>query len=111
AARAPAPPPAPTCNPPTQKHKKNPAVACSPLGSERSILSAQAGTLIGPETGIQTIAALHSQCRSWVKLGSWVTSGLGPFIPRQRTCSDCIGMSVSCQQETHAPQQTGSLFD
>src|SRR5450432_1385810 len=47
------------------KHRENPAVACSPLGSERSILSARAGTLIGPETGIQTIAALHSQCRSW----------------------------------------------
>jgi hypothetical protein len=24
----------------------------------------------------------------------------GPFVPRQPTCSDCIGMSVSCQTAT-----------
>ena len=35
----------------------------------------------------------RSDVRFWVKNGSWVTSELGPFIPQQRTCGDCIGMS------------------
>jgi hypothetical protein len=34
----------------------------------------------------------------FVALGA--ASRLGPFIPRQRTCGDCIGMSVSCQKQT-----------
>src|SRR5882724_144904 len=34
-----------------------------------------------------------------------------PVYPGQRTLSDRLGRSVSCQQETHAPQQTASLFD
>jgi SAM-dependent methyltransferase len=33
--------------------------------------------LIGAETGIKTIAAVHSQCRSWVISGCWLTS---PFL-------------------------------
>jgi len=28
------------------------------------------------------------------------TPRLGPLVPRQRTCGDCIGMSVSCQKRT-----------
>ena len=31
-----------------------------------SIVSAQTSTLIGAETGIKTIAAVHIQCLSWV---------------------------------------------
>jgi len=31
------------------------------------ILTPQTSTLIGAETGIKTIAAVHSQCRRWVK--------------------------------------------
>jgi hypothetical protein len=34
-----------------------------PPSSGDSILSAQMTTLIGAETGIKTIAAMHSQCR------------------------------------------------
>lgn len=34
-----------------------------------------------------------------------------PLSPQQRTCGDCIGRSVLCQQETYAPQQFNSLFD
>jgi hypothetical protein len=37
--------------------------------AQESIVSAQTGTLIGVETGIKNIAAVHSQCRSWVKRG------------------------------------------
>ena len=33
----------------------------------------------------------------------------GPLIPQQRTCGDCTGMSVSCQQRTRAAQQTRSF--
>src|SRR6476660_4246095 len=40
-----------------------------------------------------------------VNKGPWGASELGPLIPQQRTCSDYCGMSVWCQEETHAPQQ------
>ena len=46
-----------------------------------------------------------------VKTGPPVASELGPFTPQQRTCGDYIGMSVLCQQQTHALQQSNSLFD
>jgi hypothetical protein len=42
---------------------------------------------------------------------SGAASELGPFILRQRTWGDRIGESVSCQQPTHALQQTAELFD
>jgi hypothetical protein len=34
-----------------------------------------------------------------------------PVYPYQQTFIGCVGMSQTCQQETHAPQQTLSLFD
>jgi hypothetical protein len=36
------------------------------------ILAAQTSTLIEAETGIKTIAEVHSQCRSWVKSGQTI---------------------------------------
>jgi hypothetical protein len=36
------------------------------------IVSPQTRTLIGAETGIKTIAAVHSQCRSWVISGQTI---------------------------------------
>jgi hypothetical protein len=42
--------------------------------------------------------------RFGVIFGSRTASGSGPFMPQQRTRSDCSGMSVSCQQRTHAPR-------
>jgi hypothetical protein len=39
------------------------------------------------------------------------SSELGLFIPQQRTCGRCGCMSVWCQFQTHAPQQTATLFD
>jgi hypothetical protein len=41
---------------------ENPAAAYPLPSSGDGILSAQASTLIGVETGIKTIAAVHSQC-------------------------------------------------
>jgi hypothetical protein len=38
-----------------------------PPSAGDSIVSAQPRTLIGPETGIKTIAAVHTQCRLWVQ--------------------------------------------
>jgi hypothetical protein len=32
-------------------------------------------------------------------------------FPDKQTSSGTVGMSQTCQQETHAPQQTASLFD
>jgi hypothetical protein len=43
-----------------------------PLASGRSILTAQTSTSIGAETGSKTIAAVHSQCRLWVKSGQTI---------------------------------------
>jgi hypothetical protein len=33
-----------------------------------------------------------------------VASRPGPLVPRQRTCGDCIGMSVSCHKRTNLDQ-------
>jgi hypothetical protein len=43
--------------------------------------------LIGAETDIKTIAAMHSQCRSWVKSGQTVAGQIPPLsaIVRKRT--------------------------
>jgi hypothetical protein len=61
------------------KHQENPAAAYSPLGSGRSILPAQTRASIGAETGIKTIAAVHSQCRLWVKSGQTIQRQLRPM--------------------------------
>jgi hypothetical protein len=34
-----------------------------------------------------------------------------PLCPRIQTLPDAVGTSHLCQQQTHAPQQTASLFD
>jgi hypothetical protein len=34
-----------------------------------------------------------------------------PVCPDERTSTDRPAWSVSCHEETHAPQQIGSLFD
>jgi cytochrome c2 len=46
----------------------------TPLSSARGSLTAETSTLIGAETGIKTIAAVHSPCRCWVKSGQTVPS-------------------------------------
>src|SRR3984893_18421180 len=33
----------------------------------------------------------------------------GPLIPQQRTCGDCIGMSVSCQEATLESHPRGAF--
>ena len=50
----------------TEKRDELAPLHARPLGSGRSILTPQTGILIGAETGIKTIAAVHSQCRLWV---------------------------------------------
>ncbi len=47
----------------------------------------------------------------WVRLGSRATQSRLPLFPQQQTLLSPAVTSVSCQQETHAPQQTLSLFD
>src|SRR5450631_3063465 len=61
---APAPPSA--TSPHHPEHQEIPTAACPSPNSGASILSAQTSTLIGAETSIKTIAAVHRQCRSWV---------------------------------------------
>jgi hypothetical protein len=50
----------------TEKRDELAPSHCIPRGSGQSILTAQTTTLIGAKTGIKTIAAVHSKCRSWV---------------------------------------------
>src|SRR5450830_1632823 len=77
------------------------------------MLAAQTGTLIGAETGIKTIAAVHSQCRLWVISGQTI-AGENPLlsaIVQKRTNFAAQRNDAMCQKRTHAPQQTASLLD
>ena len=44
---------------------------------------------------------------AWVIFRPQAFSKPGPFVLQQRTCRDCIGMSVSCQQATSARNERG----
>jgi hypothetical protein len=45
----------------------------------------------------QTAPSRHAvECSQWVINRPQGAYELGPFIPRQRTCGDCTGISVSC---------------
>jgi hypothetical protein len=46
-----------------------------------------------------------------VKLGSVDASRLLPLRPNEQTSRDAATKSVSCQQETHAPQQMAFAFN
>src|SRR6266404_1706643 len=50
-------------------------------------------------------------CTAWVKRRPQVAKVRCLPFPQQRTFDRSPSRSVSCQQETHAPQQTASLFD
>src|ERR1019366_485793 len=65
--------------PPLGKRRNPRAVACPTPSSGDGILSAQTSTLIGAETGIKTIAAVHSQCRLWVISGQTI-AGENPLL-------------------------------
>src|SRR5258706_15420192 len=72
---------------------------------------------------VQTITLIGPEKRIWrTKLGGWcrpfrvnrVTLSVRrslPVYPRKRTSTDRPVWSVSCQQETHAPQQFNRLLD
>ena len=45
-----------------------------------------------------SIKCLWAGCPFRVIFRLRLASRPGPFLPQQRTCDDCIGMSVSCQQ-------------
>jgi hypothetical protein len=54
--------------------------------------------LIGAETDFKTIAAMHSQCLSWVKNGNADFPWPCPVYRRKQTSRGQVGMSVSCQK-------------
>jgi hypothetical protein len=43
------------------------------------ILAAQTSTFLAAETGIKSIAAVHSQCRCWVNR-AWAAQAAGPAM-------------------------------
>jgi len=55
--------------------------------------------LIGAETGIKTIAAVHSQCRLWVKSGQTIAGQNPPLsaLVQKRTNAGAVGLSAKCQ--------------
>ena len=55
-----------------------------PESSGDRILTPQSSTLIGLKPGIKTIAAVHNQCRRWVKNGVF-SKGSYVSFRRQRT--------------------------
>src|ERR1039457_5929504 len=54
------------------------------------IVSAQTSTLIGAETGVKTTAAVHSQCRLWVKSGQTI-AGQNPTLSAVTPIADKLG--------------------
>jgi hypothetical protein len=75
------------------------AVACPLPCSADGILAAQTSTLIGAESGIKTIAAVHSQCRCWVIIGQTITGQNPPLsaLVQKRTNAGATGLSALCQ--------------
>src|ERR1700676_195147 len=51
------------------------------------------------------------ECRIWVKIATLTARRSLPVFPYEQTSAAPVGMSQRCQEETHAPQQTASLFD
>jgi carbon starvation protein CstA len=51
--------------------------------------------LIGAETGIKAITAVHCQCRSWVNRVTLAVCRSLPVFPNKQTSSDRLGMSES----------------
>jgi hypothetical protein len=47
----------------------------------------------------------------WVKSDGLAVGRSLPVYPYQQTFSDADGMSQRCHEETHAPQQIGTLVD
>jgi hypothetical protein len=62
------------------------------------ILSAQTSTLKGAETRIKTIAAVHSQCRSWVISRQTIDRQIPPLsaLVQKRTNAGAAGLSALC---------------
>jgi hypothetical protein len=53
----------------------------------------------------------QARCLSWVKNGTLTVGWPLPVHLGQRTLSEPVGMSQTCQQETHAPHKMTFLFD
>jgi len=69
--------------------------------------------LVARQTGIKTIAAVHSQCRSWVISGQTVAANNPPLSAVVRKRTKCCGAENVryVPFATDAPQQIASLFD
>jgi hypothetical protein len=65
----------------------------------------------------EVITHQHGEDRPWAECPLRVfrvilaVGRLLPVLPGKQTFSATVGMSQRCHQETHAPQQTASLFD
>jgi hypothetical protein len=61
--------------------------------------------------GLQSSARDEVECPLRVNRAVLTLNRPLPVYADERTSSDRPGWSGSCQEETHAPQQTASLFD
>jgi hypothetical protein len=64
----------------TDEHDELTPLHVRPPSSGDGILVAQTSTSIGAETGIKTIAAVHSQCRCWVNCCALIEALRRPLI-------------------------------
>jgi cysteine synthase len=69
-----------------------------PERSRHGIVTVSTSTLIGAETGIKTIAALHSQCRRWVKSDGLAMSTLRPVFANKGRRSGHSGSAAAAHQ-------------
>jgi hypothetical protein len=94
-----------------QNTKKFPPLHARPPSSGDGILSAQARTLIGAETGIKTIAAAHSQCRLWVISDQTIQRQGRPLSVVSPIATEFCGAAKRrcVPTATDAPQQTRTL--
>jgi hypothetical protein len=69
-------------------------------------------TLIGAETGIKTFAAVHSQCRCWVKSTNYRAAASLSALPSiSRPRQEGFDATLSAKTGREQMQQSRALFD
>src|SRR5437868_14650689 len=64
-----------------------------------------------PACGLSKVQTLEPSPREKLGFVAVVASELGPFIPQQRTCGDCIGLSALCRFCCRSPLKASANND
>ncbi len=69
-------------------------------------LAATIRTIVGTELSqFRSVRSALAQCLNWVHYVVLTVVQPLPVFPHKQTFSGSVGMSQTCQHETHAPQQ------